>query len=200
MITLYDLVLMQDKLDKHIAKKQKLENYPHAYYDDKKTALLVELSELANEIQFFKYWKVNNEPRYYAICTACNGKGKLRTDDEHNCFVCFGTGEDKYNQPVLEEYVDCIHFLLSLALDIFGNDKDKLREKLENVRPLTSTSLQHHFLNLYGHISFNLYTEFDLVAGYLLGLGEMLGYTMQDIADAYVVKNNENFRRQERGY
>jgi dimeric dUTPase (all-alpha-NTP-PPase superfamily) len=50
------LLKKQSELDKMILNKKKITHYPYA---EIRLALLVELGELANEVQSFKYWKDN---------------------------------------------------------------------------------------------------------------------------------------------
>jgi dimeric dUTPase (all-alpha-NTP-PPase superfamily) len=64
-------------------------------------ALLVELGECANEWRGFKFWSVNQIPHTSAV--------RVPTMME----------EDKeYYNPLLEEYVDGLHFVLELGLEL----------------------------------------------------------------------------------
>lgn len=54
---LNEYLVHQAKLDELIATTQKIDLNQNDYIQRRILALLVELSELANEIRFFKYWK-----------------------------------------------------------------------------------------------------------------------------------------------
>lgn len=197
---LYELSLKQRELDKHINKKHNLKD---DHYDDRKVWLLVELGELANELRFFKYASEDKKPRMYAKCDACKGSGKLLAAswyDDISCPVCHGSGEDKYKQPVLEEYVDTIHLVLSLANIIYKGREEELKRILEHAEPLQYVKYQDQFNALFYEISNNLWSRIDIVIMYLLGLGKMIGFTNEQIVEAYNKKNKKNHSRQENGY
>ncbi len=54
------LLEMQEKLDQHIMKQHKL---PFIKLTNAVLATITELSEVVNDEQSFKYWKVNNKPK-----------------------------------------------------------------------------------------------------------------------------------------
>src|SRR5690625_3399345 len=92
----------QKKLDDHIRKEKGLEG--EDLLDKKILALQVELGELANEHRGFKFWSSRQEPV----------TNDLRVADYKE------SGEailETYN-PLLEEYVDVVHFTLSVGLEI----------------------------------------------------------------------------------
>ncbi|WP_433959333.1 dUTP diphosphatase [Cytobacillus horneckiae] len=160
-------------------------------------ALLVELGECANEWRGFKFWSKNQEPKtfeWYGICKKCNGAGV--DDENYSCSSCAGTG-DGHKNPLLEEYVDGLHFVLELGLEI-------------NVTPivcdlyLRADDINNQFIRLYQAITFFKVTRNKSAYYYLIevfaGLGEMLGFTWEQIEQAYYEKNSINHKRQEVGY
>jgi len=117
--------------------------------------------------------------------------------NETRCFKFWSTKKPSNNDVILEEYVDCLHFILSI-----GIEKDFQHITL-NVKDITS-ELSEQFLNLYINI-----TDFIIcssVDNYLnifqnfLSLGENLGFCKEDIENAYLYKNNVNHERQDNGY
>src|SRR5579875_595315 len=77
-------------------------------------ALQVELGELANEWRGFKFWSEDQEPRLSnPNCDLCEGSGVYEkvTDmpDYPEVLTCVCAS------PLLEEYVDCLHFILSIG-------------------------------------------------------------------------------------
>src|SRR5690606_3790379 len=113
---------IQRELDQHIVEKHGLQN--EDLLPKKILALQVELGELANEWRGFKFWSENREPRIHDIrCHACGGIGKFYFSDTdiEPCGYCDGTGIQEKN-PLLEEYVDCLHFILSIGLECKFDD------------------------------------------------------------------------------
>lgn len=194
MIELYELALIQEKLDQTIIENHYLQG--EDLYNSKKLALLVELGELANEIRFFKFWSIDKKPRTETICSFCKG-GKYVTDDLM-CHMCLGTGIDESKNPMLEEYVDGIHFILSLGLDRYT--KTELKDILQQSEPLHYTNLEDQFISLFYEISSNMYSRWELIIRYYLGLGKLLDFTINDIVQAYYAKNKINFKRQDQQY
>src|SRR5690606_12300132 len=93
-MNLSKLFEMQAKLDAHIERE-----HPRKENEDrlakKVLALQVELGELCNCWRGFKYWSNDQEP----------GTVKYIENRKHR------------QNPLLEEYVDCLHFLLSIGLE-----------------------------------------------------------------------------------
>jgi dimeric dUTPase (all-alpha-NTP-PPase superfamily) len=145
-------------------------------------ALLVELGECANEWRGFKFWSTNQSPR-----TRKARAPYMDLDDA-----------DFYN-PLLEEYVDGLHFVLELGLEIHFPIQNEL------VFPVKAfSSVDKWFLSTFGSIEkfrwADRYTEFVFLANDYLGLGAALGFTWEEIEQAYFAKNKINHVRQETGY
>ncbi len=99
---------------------------------------------------------------------------------------------------ILEEYVDGIHFILSLGLEMGLKEIDLE----ENHTP--SGDLNEQFLKVYKAI-IDLREErsvrhFFTLFNQYLSLGEILGFSSREVFDAYVEKNNVNYERQKEGY
>ncbi|MGM8215558.1 dUTP diphosphatase [Bacillaceae bacterium W0354] len=158
--TLYEL---QNELDEKI-----LNGIPQSrdeVLDDKILALMVEVSELANETRCFKYWSKKGP----------NGR-----------------------EVILEEFVDGIHFLLSLGLDFDYRYKSKL-DKFEYFSTLTDGF--HAVYQLINHFKQKPTEEqYDLLMNTYLSLGKKLNFTEEDIFKAYMDKNKVNHERQQSGY
>lgn len=195
---LYKLSKMQEKLNKNISERHNL-NMDDLYVKQK-IALLVELGELANEIKFFKYWKKKASPNMTVPCAPCHGRGHM---NGFECTFCNGSGVDKDAvSPVLEEYVDGIHFILTIALMKYKHNDEWLKDSLDEAeeKALEYQTLDAQFETLFYEISKSLYASLDFIIRLYMGLGKMLGFTEEEIYNAYIEKNRENFRRQERGY
>lgn len=182
-------------LDEKIVKEKGLEGQD--LLDKKVLALQVELGELANEWQMFKFWKEDNKPKraYNKGCDNCvGGISKLSPllGPYKECEICMVN-------PLLEEYVDCLHFLLSIGNDLGVNrikQKHKQRYDIE-------TAFIHLFMGA-GVISARgdsvREDNYKMTFSLFLRLGELLGFTWEQIVDAYYKKNEINHERQENGY
>lgn len=152
---------MQHALDQFIEETQ---NVQKDVFEEKGLALLVELSELANETRCFKFWSTK------------------------------GPSE---REVILEEFVDSIHFILSL-----GNMRGfRLTEwpNLQQKRELTPlfielTQVVLTFINEQTEASYKaLWNNYSVLA-------YNLGFTVEDILEAYKAKNEKNYERQRSGY
>jgi len=197
----------QKELDERIVKEKGLEGQD--LLDKKILALQVELGELANEWRGFKFWSNDQDPRDWApnekdICESCNGEPIFIENSKivGQCKNCDGCGVHFHN-PLLEEYVDCLHFILSIGLEI----KEIQNKPVENFN-------YYSFKNPFGitQAFTDLMREFPLTViddeeglyirlfCEFIGLGEMLGFTWEEVEQAYLSKNKINHERQEQGY
>lgn len=119
--------------------------------------------------------------------------------NETRCFKFWSNKGPSPKKVILEEYVDGLHFILSLGLKL-NYSKDL------NLKPIVclKSPLYAQFLDLYDKISkFNNNTSkemyLDLFQSFL-NLGASLNFSEKDIEDAYVEKNKVNHKRQDEGY
>jgi dimeric dUTPase (all-alpha-NTP-PPase superfamily) len=200
-LNLNELFEIQAKLDAHIEKE-----HPRQPGEDrlakKILALMVELGELANEARFFKYWSHDQEPRIVVReWKLYEDTIKEYGDSTHRRYE--GVVRPVLRQPLLEEYVDCLHFILSIGNDIIGeltdseiedillNAKEDSGDVVETFIVLNSCSCELKFREKYDYIS--LLTIF-------LSLGLTLGFTWDQVEQGYLAKNKINHQRQESGY
>lgn len=194
-----DLYQMQKQLDARIIAEKGLEGVD--LLPNTVLALQVEIAELANEWRGFKHWSNDRKPRTEAnIIEQTAAGGQI-----YNIVV--GT-----RNPLLEEYVDCLHFFLSIArqLDLSDDDLYVPDDELEGETAVLFTELLHNVGMINGHLF--LYKKPDDVCqhqrhffraalGLFYDLGEQrLGFTWDQIAAAYVAKNKVNHERQTNGY
>jgi len=207
-MNLSKLFQMQKALDKRIVKEKGLEGVD--LLPQKILALQVELGELANEWRGFKFWSNDQEPRTAKvfICHECGGDG-----ESGECACCLGKGSFERSNYLLEEYVDCLHFILSIGndLDIKALELHQFLNENLTMNDLKSTleafqfcfnwivNLEYYYnLTVVGGVSYN--KCYKRILETFIKLGEMLGFTWEQIEQAYIKKNAVNHERQENGY
>lgn len=117
--------------------------------------------------------------------------------NETRCFKFWSTQGSSERETVLEEYVDNIHFLLSLGI-----------EKDYEFSAITTSKTEYNKTEQFNHV-FRLAIRFyekqteesymKMIESYLQ-LAELLGFDEQDIFKAYIEKNEVNYERQKSGY
>ncbi|MGE7880358.1 dUTP diphosphatase [Peribacillus muralis] len=159
-------------------------------------ALLVEIGECANEWRGFKFWSTDQEPRTEELieCEGCGGSGRNHSG---YCGSCHG-GYVGYKNPLLEEFVDGLHFILELGIELDFENEDWVYV------PWKNETITEQFMSLHltaGEMYCDKHNGCvpDLIS-YYIGLGEMLGFTWEQIEQAYFEKNKINHQRQSEGY
>jgi len=191
----------QKALDERIVAEKGLQG--QNLLSEKILALQVELGELANEWRVFKFWSKDREPRTSTECERCEENAVWCGDElfSDDCPDCNSTG---FVNPLLEEYVDCLHFLLSIGLELEVNEN------------LIFEGIPQHSEILMSFAKINRYVarlwwqshDGDANAGAtwyhavlnFMRLGELLGFTWQQTENAYFAKNRTNHKRQATGY
>lgn len=187
-MNLNSLFSIQADLDKHIVEKHNLEEQD--LLKKKTVALLTELYECVNEARFFKFWSEDQKARTeYVIETTY-----LYADGEEKPVEKF---EHKLpGNPLLEEYVDTIHFALSIA-----NDLDYTEHTYQEPTVYDLSDLTIGLTNLITLIPESRYQRhISTVFNLLIKLGYQLGFEEKDVIQAYMAKNKTNHERQKAGY
>lgn len=118
--------------------------------------------------------------------------------NETRCFKFWSVKPPAERGVILEEYVDGVHFILSLGLTFrygpetsrgLSEEASSLTEQFNRVYQLVSTfkndlSEENYYLLLDSYIQ----------------LGEMLGFEWAEVEQAYLEKNQVNHERQQQGY
>lgn len=208
------LTLLQKDLDAVVNK-----NHPIKKGEDrvanKFNALVVELAEFANEGRWFKYWSKNQTPKtknnIYAPCDRCDGVGEDPFNSFEACSKCGADGELLVNKtnPLLEEYVDALHFFISIAIDKDWESALRISEETlvaveekgleggitETFNLIIYRLIRSHFDGRNNDVQFHIAWTLFMVMG-LIGFG----FTDEEIEAAYMSKNKENHSRQHNGY
>lgn len=124
--------------------------------------------------------------------------------NETRCFKHWSNKGPSPKERILEEYADCLHFILSIGLSL-GMERRLQDEYNANIY---STNITKQFNRIFEYITeLEAYLGVSLVeVMYLhlvenfLGLGTLLGFTEEIIVQAYKDKNQVNHARQENGY
>jgi dimeric dUTPase (all-alpha-NTP-PPase superfamily) len=107
----------------------------------------------------------------------------------------------EFYNPLLEEYVDKLHFILEIGLELNYTDIEvwPVKEKISQFNLLNAGRAYNiYFQNRVSGVVHKVMYE-HLFSSFL-GLGEMLGFTWEQIEQAYFEKNKINHQRQEVGY
>lgn len=117
--------------------------------------------------------------------------------NETRCFKFWSTKPRNEKSIILEEYVDGVHFILSLGLDKgYGYESKTIETPKHTESEQFNEVFEACVLFQKEPTAFNyenLFTKF-------LQLGDMLGFTEHDIQNAYYKKNEINYERQNQGY
>lgn len=201
---------MQRKLDERIVNEKGLEGKD--LFQDTVMALLVELGELANEGRWFKYWSDDRKPRTNedVICNVCKGTGEDSDVyyERFTCRSCGGNGIISSRNPLLEEYVDCLHFFLSIAIQ--KGWEEALQDQVTKVTEGQLTNEVLEMISSLSKIAVDSKIKHDTIIKlfllrkswlYFLSIGiEGFGFTWDQIEQAYIEKNKINHERLDSGY
>ncbi|MCP8969705.1 dUTP diphosphatase [Ectobacillus ponti] len=119
----------------------------------------------------------------------------------------FWSENKEAKETLLEEYVDGLHFILSIGNTLLEMDliskvplqlsalkQDNITEQFLLV--YAATMHLHESIQYDGHVAYWYASLFET----FLGLGELLGFLRDEIEAAYMEKNAENHNRQDNGY
>lgn len=117
--------------------------------------------------------------------------------NETRCFKFWSLKPASSREVILEEYVDGIHFLLSMGID-------QQWEYIPEINDLKDSALSRHFQDVYeasAELSRRVSedTFLHLFQEYLL-LGKKLNFSKDEMVQAYKEKNATNHQRQQNGY
>ena len=193
-------------------------------------ALQVELGELANEWRGFKFWSKYQKPSKNLHTTqgaTTHNAAFYRCSDDH-CQEQFDKNDNRLNDlfgkndedcpvceqgllyafrnknPLLEEYVDCLHFILSIGLEL--NIQEHYAEEVNfNIGSRAKKTFPtDEFRNTFRKIAvfdmhWNEQDSMDVFNAFAT-LGDSLGFSEGEVEEAYFRKNAINHERQATGY
>ncbi|SDJ65103.1 dUTP diphosphatase [Salimicrobium halophilum] len=116
--------------------------------------------------------------------------------NETRCFKFWSGKPSSDHETIKEEYVDGLHFLLSLGIET--------DTYVQSVQTNPSGSMTEAFLTVYQLLEKWKHekgeTAYQKLFDAYISLAETLGITEQEMKEAYLGKHEENYNRQERGY
>ncbi|MBS4208813.1 dUTP diphosphatase [Bacillus sp. FJAT-50079] len=119
--------------------------------------------------------------------------------NETRCFKFWSKKEPSAQEIILEEFVDGVHFILSI-----GNELGFAEKKIDIVSSEGNKELDQCFLMIIHLVdqlresrTFENYEQ--LLRQYFI-LGQSLGFSIDDVQKAYRQKNEVNYQRQRDGY
>ncbi|WP_026476900.1 dUTP diphosphatase [Alkaliphilus transvaalensis] len=118
--------------------------------------------------------------------------------NETRCFKYWSKKGPSEKSIILEEYVDCLHFILSIGLE------KQYTSDINEVKSDEEVIATHQFLKVYSHLS--NFQQNNSKENYLalwqsfIVLGKALGFRWDEITTAYLKKNEINHQRQKEGY
>lgn len=120
--------------------------------------------------------------------------------NETRCFKYWSKKGPAERDVILEEYVDGIHFIVSLGNEI---NYDFNEDNIFGVEKMT-TDMTDSFVTIFKRVcalSSKLdAANFEMLFKDYVALGYQLGFTKQDVFNAYELKNKVNHERQENNY
>ncbi|WP_249870912.1 dUTP diphosphatase [Oceanobacillus saliphilus] len=118
--------------------------------------------------------------------------------NETRCFKFWSTKPRSEKSIILEEYVDVIHFILSLGLEK-GFSYETTRDTA--TAAVTETEQFNEVFEAAATYKNNTTSSnYNTLFMKTLQLAEILGFTEEDIQHAYMKKNEINYERQNQGY
>ncbi|WP_147532577.1 dUTP diphosphatase [Bacillus marasmi] len=119
--------------------------------------------------------------------------------NETRCFKFWSLKPASEKEVILEEFVDGIHFILSLGIEAGFTDEINLNDEKPQAESLTE-----QFLTTYATIEQFRQSKtrqaYQEMFQECLYIAQLLGFTSAEIEQAYIKKNEVNYERQEQGY
>lgn len=118
--------------------------------------------------------------------------------NETRCFKYWSRQQPSDRDVILEEYVDGLHFILTIGL-AYRFTNWSLQETYSYNESMTEQFLQ--VMNKTNELrKTNKESTYNELVAAFLGLGQQLGFTYEEIERSYLEKNKINHQRQDEGY
>lgn len=118
--------------------------------------------------------------------------------NETRCFKFWSEKGPSERSVILEEYVDSIHFILSLGIE--KGFQDLLEWPRETVEGDLTTLFIATNKSILTFLEEPTKTHYEKVWVMYGKIAEELGFSSEDVLRAYIAKNETNYERQKNGY
>ncbi|MGP4082657.1 dUTP diphosphatase [Pseudalkalibacillus sp. R45] len=120
--------------------------------------------------------------------------------NETRCFKFWSSKPPSSKDIILEEYVDGVHFLLSIGLILPFEVPERVHVPDDFEGEAVGAFLKvYESVTTFKNNSEDVNNYNQLMEDYLM-IGRILGFTIEEIQDAYLSKNKVNHTRQDQGY
>ena len=197
------LQAMQAKLDEAILA-DKAPMTAEERFNKTLVALSVEIAEIANTVEHFKFWKDNKgkiDRKRFSVIHIFQEEELVDVEYmEDNTGVQYADWE-AHRLTLIEECSDALHFILSLANQIdykivglgkhfkISEDADSLEKNFLFLNYVIGSSEFKHFR-----------TDLEMIIDVFFSYINQLGIAQQELEQAYYDKNKINYERLENGY
>ena len=199
------LQAMQAKLDEAILA-DKAPMTAEERFNKTLVALSVEIAEVANCAEHFKFWKDNkgkvDSKRFIVTPGIANNLIKDDyLDNLDNTTMQYVTEKQAHYLSLIEECSDALHFILSLANQV-DFEINGIGTHFEIANDVDSLEKNVLFLNhLIGLADFNhFHSDLEMIIDVFFIYVNQLGIPQQELEQAYYDKNKINYERLENGY
>jgi len=155
-------------------------------------ALQVEIGKLADEWQGYKFWSEDQKPRTRVEerheCLTCGGRGTVLVEEGNiNCHCL-----SRYYNPMLERYVKCFSFLLSIGNDIkikhfkMNPDISFVKETVIETFNELFFGIQELREDMLLRSAFSQRDTHRHLMSLFFDLGAMLGFTWNQVKNSYL--------------
>lgn len=194
------LQAMQAKLDEAILA-DKAPMTQEERFNKTLVALSVEIAEVANTVEHFKFWKDNKgkiDRGRFSVIHIFHEEELVEVEYTEDSTGVQYTDWEAYKLTLVEECSDALHFILSLANQ--GNCELISYQK----RVGCDGGLEEAYLIIQECISDNdseeLFVGVQDIINWFIRYVELLGITPKELEQAYYDKNKINYERLENGY
>lgn len=117
--------------------------------------------------------------------------------NETRCFKFWSTKRPSERNVILEEFVDGVHFILSLGI-IAGFDQHKPAFEADAMDQTNQFILVMESVHAFRKEKTK--SNYEQLMNQYFALGSLLGFSPNEVEAAYIAKNEVNYERQKSGY
>ena len=197
------LQAMQAKLDEAILA-DKAPMTAEERFNKTLVALSVEIAEVANTVEHFKFWKDNKgkiDRGRFSVIHIFHEEELVEVEYIEDSTGIQYTDWEAYKLTLVEECSDALHFILSLANQVdfeingigthfkIADDVDSLEKNFLFLNYLMGLAIFEHFRS-----------DLEMIIDVFFIYINQLGISEQELEQAYYDKNKINYERLENGY